>query len=135
VPEAPEAPSASSSTPESGDAETPEDEAQEGEADLSEWKAAVEHAATQLKELAKKVAGTRHESAKGVLGEINGIIKDISKLPANPTNEQIESHQAFLSSHDGIAAAEEFPGEFHDLKIREKLIKALNAAKKSTANA
>ena len=95
----------------------------------------MQQATNDLKELAKKVAGTRHDSAKGVLGEINAIIKDMGKLPANPTPEQIDSHAAYISQHDGIAAAEEFPGEFHTMSIREKLMKALDKAKKSAANA
>jgi flagellar biosynthesis GTPase FlhF len=115
--------------------ESDEEEEEQTAADLSEWKSALQNATNELKELAKKVVGTRHDSAKGVLGEINAIIKDMSKLPSNPTNEQIESHQAYISQHDGIAAAEEFPGEFHTLSIREKLMKALDKAKKSAANA
>jgi hypothetical protein len=95
--------------------------------DLGPWQAARQNAINDLKALAAKVAGTRHTSAAGVVKEIQAII---SKLPANPAPNDIDKLEAFIRTDDTITAAEEVPGHFHDLDIREPLLKALEGLKK-----
>ncbi len=90
--------------------------------DLGPWQLARQNAITDLKLLATKVASTKHGSAAGVLKEIQSII---AKLPANPAPKDIDKLEDFIRHDDTITAAEEVPGHFHDLDIREPLLKAL----------
>jgi peptidoglycan hydrolase-like protein with peptidoglycan-binding domain len=90
--------------------------------DLGPWQAARGMAVNDLKALAMKIAGTRHGIAAGVLREINSIIV---KLPASPKPGDIDELEDFVRNDDGITAAEEVPGQFHDLVIREPLLKEL----------
>jgi hypothetical protein len=76
---------------------------------------------SSLKSLAGKVAGTKHGSAAGVLKEINTII---AKLPANPAPNQLDQLRNFIANDEVIAAAEDVPGHFHELEIKEPLLKA-----------
>lgn len=94
--------------------------------DMGAWQTARNYAINELKALATKVASTRHGSAAGVLGEINMIMK---RLPANPKQEEIDAIEEFVRTDDTLAAAEEVPGDFHELKIREPLLAALEAMK------
>jgi hypothetical protein len=93
---------------------------------LGPWQAARQKAITDLKALAGKVAGTKHGSAAGVLKEIQYII---SRLPASPAPNEIDKVAAFVRDDDTITAAEDVPGHFHDVDIREPLLKALAALK------
>jgi len=92
--------------------------------DLGPWQAARKKAVSDLKVLAMKIAGTRHGIAAGVLREINSIIV---KLPASPKAGDIDKLEDFVRNDDNITAAEEVPGHFHDLDIREPLLTALEA--------
>jgi hypothetical protein len=94
---------------------------------LGPWQAARQNAITDLKLLATKVATTKHGRAVGVLKEINLVIK---KLPTNPTAQEIDKLKDFISNDEAITAAEKVPAHFHDLNIREPLLKALEAMRK-----
>jgi len=94
---------------------------------LAPWTAARQHAITELKALAGKIAATKHATAVGVLKEINVIIQ---KLPATPTPEDVDKLEEFVRHDDILTAAEEVPGDFHHLKIRAPLIKALELLRK-----
>jgi hypothetical protein len=121
------------------DAEEPEDGAADAAApsqavplptaapNLGPWQAARQSAINDLKALATKVAATKHGRAMGVLKEINLVIK---KLPTNPAAQEIEKLKDFISNDEAITAAEKVPAHFHDLNIREPLLKALEAMKK-----
>ena len=97
-----------------------------GDLDLGPWTAARDEAVKDLKALATKVAGTKHPTAAGVLKEIQSII---SRLPAKPALNDLDKLEEFVRTDDTITAAEEVPGHFHDLDIREPLLKALKGLK------
>jgi peptidoglycan hydrolase-like protein with peptidoglycan-binding domain len=92
--------------------------------DLGPWVAARQHAVTNLKALASKVAATKHGRAVGVLKEISSII---TRLPAKPGAHELDKLEHFITNDETITAAEEVPAHFHDLDIREPLLKALAA--------
>jgi hypothetical protein len=89
---------------------------------LGPWQAARQNAINDLRALATKVAGTKHGAAAGVLKEINYII---TKLPAKPAANELDKLEDFVRNDEIITAAEAVPGHFHDLDIREPLLKAL----------
>jgi hypothetical protein len=93
---------------------------------LAPWQSARQKAITDLKSLAAKVVGTKHGSAPDVLKEINFII---TKLPASPSPNEVDKLAEFIRTDDTIAAAHEVPKHFHDLNIRDPLLKALEAMK------
>jgi hypothetical protein len=107
-----------------GDADTPPDNQPAGVLNLGPWQAARQKAITELKALARKVAATKHGSAVGVVKEIQSIL---TRLPANPAPHEIDKLEEFVRHDDTITAAEEIPGRFHDLDIREPLLTALEA--------
>jgi hypothetical protein len=109
------------------DEEESEDETDDEALDLGPWQSARQNAITDLKALAKKVAGTKHPDAAGVLKEINSIM---TKLPANPTAKDVDRLHDLISNDDTIAAAEEVPGHFHALDLRGPLLQALQGLKK-----
>ena len=119
-PPAPDAAAPGAAAPEA--AEEAGAETEEEEIDLAAWTAARQNAIKELRALATKVAGTKHASAAGVLKEINMII---TKLPAQPKANEIDKLVKFIEEEDTITAAEESPGHFHDLNIREPLLSAL----------
>jgi hypothetical protein len=94
------------------------------EVDFGPWQAARQTAITDLRALAAKVAATKHGTAAGVIKEIQSII---SKLPSNPKPNEIDKVEDFVRNDDTITAAEEVPGHFHNVSIREPLLKALEA--------
>jgi hypothetical protein len=89
--------------------------------DLTTWQTARPMVVNGLKALAKKVAATKHRSAVGVLKEINSII---AGLPANPGPNDIDKLEDFIRNDEAIIAADKVPDHFHDLDIRESLLKA-----------
>jgi peptidoglycan hydrolase-like protein with peptidoglycan-binding domain len=89
---------------------------------LGPWQAARDKAVNDLKALAMKIAATRHGIAAGVLREINSIIV---KLPASPKPGDLDKLEDFVRNDDNITAVEEVPGQFHELDIREPLLKEL----------
>ena len=89
--------------------------------DLPTYQAARQTVISSLKSLAGKVAGTKHGSAAGVLKEINTII---AKLPASPKANELDKLRDFIAHDEIIAAAEDVPDHFHDLDIKEPLLKA-----------
>ena len=91
---------------------------------LGPWQAARQNAINDLKALAAKVAGTKHGVAAGVLKEINYIV---TKLPAKPAPHALDKLEDFVRNDETITAAEKVPDHFHDLDIREPLLKALAA--------
>jgi peptidoglycan hydrolase-like protein with peptidoglycan-binding domain len=93
---------------------------------LGPWQAARQHAITELKTLAKKVAGTKHHHAAGVLKEIQAII---GKLQAKPAHQDLDKLEAFIRDDEMITAAESSPKHFHHLNIRRPLLEALAALK------
>jgi peptidoglycan hydrolase-like protein with peptidoglycan-binding domain len=95
--------------------------AQAGGFDLPTYQSARQTVISSLKALAGKVAGTKHGSAAGVLKEINLII---TKLPSNPAPNELDKLRDFISNDEVIAAAEDVPGHFHELDIKEPLLKA-----------
>jgi hypothetical protein len=97
--------------------------APEGEIDLSPWQAARDNAIKELRALATKVAGTKHKSAAGVIKEIQTII---SKLPPAPKANDLKRIRTLIETDDTITAAEESPGHFHALKIRDPLLSAID---------
>jgi hypothetical protein len=103
--------------------EAPADETMTPE-ELAAWRNARQNAIKELRALATKVAGTKHASAAGVLKEINTII---NKLPEKPKRNEIPRLKTLIREDDTITAAEESPGHFHDLKIREPLLSSLEA--------
>jgi hypothetical protein len=98
-----------------------------GALNLGPWQAARQEAIKDLMALAKKVAATKHGAAAGVLKEINSIIV---KLPPNPAHNDIDKIEAFVRHDDTISAAEEVPGHFHKMNIRQPLLDALEGLKK-----
>jgi hypothetical protein len=94
---------------------------------LAPWQAARQNAIKDLKELATKVAGTKHKDAVGVLKEIQSII---TNLKPNPTPKEIDKLEAYIRHEDVITAAEESPGHFHKLSIRKPLLEALQTLKR-----
>jgi peptidoglycan hydrolase-like protein with peptidoglycan-binding domain len=95
-----------------------------GAPDHGPWLAARHKAVTGLKALAGKIAATKHPSAAGVLKELQYII---SRLPAKVAPHEIDKVEVFVREDETITAAEEIPDDFHDLDIREPLLKALAA--------
>jgi hypothetical protein len=93
---------------------------------LGPWQAARQNAINELKALATKVAATKHDSASGVVKEIQSII---TRLPANPSPNDIDKLEDFVRNDETITAAEDIPSHFHDLDIREPLLKALETLK------
>jgi hypothetical protein len=92
--------------------------------DLGPWQAARLSAVDDLKAFASKVAATKHGHAVGVLKEINSII---TKLPAQPGPSDLDKLEDFVRNDETITAAEAMPAHFHELDIREPLLKALAA--------
>src|SRR5262245_27601328 len=92
--------------------------------DFGPWQAARQKAVNDLKALASKIAGTRHVTAAAVLKEINSMI---TKLPASPKPDDIDKLEDFVRNDDTITAAEEVPGQFHELSIRKPLLNAFEA--------
>jgi hypothetical protein len=106
-----------------GDADAEEDDgpATKGSFDLAVYQDSRQRVIAGLKALAAKVAGTKHGSAVGVVKEIQSII---SRLPASPGPGEIDKLEDYIRHDDTITAAEEVPDHFHDLDIREPLLKA-----------
>lgn len=96
----------------------------EQELDLKVWQAARDVAIKELRELAKKVAGTGHASAAGVLKEVNEIIV---KLKPSPKLEDIPKLKDYITNSDVITAAEEAPAHFHAVSLRQPLLTALES--------
>jgi len=95
--------------------------------DFGAWQIARQKAITDLKALAAKVASTKHGRSVGVLKELNSVIK---RLPAKPAPHEIEKLEDFIRNDEAITAAENVPAHFHDLDIREQLLKALEQMRK-----
>jgi hypothetical protein len=93
---------------------------------LGPWQAARQTAINDLKALAAKVAATKHGTAADVLKEIQSII---ARLPASPAPKDIDKLEDFVRKDETITAAEKVPSHFHDLNIREPLLKALETLK------
>jgi hypothetical protein len=94
--------------------------------DLGPWQAARQSAINDLKALAAKVVGTKHDTASAVVKEIQSII---SRLPATPAPNDINKLEDFVRNDETITAAENVPSHFHDLDIRAPLLKALESLK------
>jgi peptidoglycan hydrolase-like protein with peptidoglycan-binding domain len=90
------------------------------------WQAARQKAINDLKALAAKVAATKHGTAAGVVKEIQSII---SRLPANPSPNELDKLEDFVRNDETLTAAEEVPSHFHDLDVREPLLNALETLK------
>ena len=89
-----------------------------------------QNAATVAKSLAGKVAATKHDLAAGVLKEINSIIGFVSKLPDNPSPEDIDKITASIQGHTAIAEAEAAPAHFAGkVDIKSPLLDALKGLK------
>ena len=98
--------------------------------DFGPWIAAKQNGINQTKALAVKVAGTKDELAKGVLGEINSIVGFIKKLPDNPSPAEIDALAASIRQHEGITDAEEAPDHFAgDVDIIQPMLDALQGLK------
>ncbi len=90
------------------------------------WQAARKEAFDDLQILMKKVLATKHGDAPAVIKEIHSITKN---LPEKPTATEIDKLEAYIRHEDVITAAEEVPGHFHKLNIREPLLAALEGLK------
>jgi hypothetical protein len=101
-----------------------------GAVDFGPWLAAKQNGINQSKTLAMKVAATKHELAKDVLGEINSIVGFIKKLPDNPSPDQIDKISASIQQHEGIDVAEDAPEHFAgNVDISQPLLDALQGLK------
>jgi len=101
---------------------TPPNDAAENTLNLGPWTAARQNAINDLRALATKVAATKHATAAGVLKEISSIIQ---RLPATPAPKDIDKLENFIRTDETISAAEDVPGDFHTLSVREPLLQAL----------
>ena len=98
--------------------------------DFGPWIAAKQNGINHTKTLAAKVAATKHELAKTVLGEINSIVGFIKKLPDNPSPEEIDALVVSIRQHEGIDVAEDAPDHFAgDVDISQPLLNALQGLK------
>jgi Putative peptidoglycan binding domain len=94
---------------------------------IIDWQTARNEAIKDLKALATKVAATKHGSAVAVLKEVNAII---AKLPAKPAPNDLDKLENFVRNDETITEAEKLPTHFHNVNIREPLLKALAAMRK-----
>ncbi len=88
------------------------------------WQASREEVVKQIKQVATAVAATKDPDARGVIIELQSIIKNISLKPEG--GQAIEELKRFLND-DLITAAEEVPAQFGSLQIRQPLLQALSA--------
>jgi hypothetical protein len=124
---APAAPAATGAPAAAAASGAPAAPAATGAPDLAPWQTARQNAINDLKALASKVVSTKHGSAAGVVKEIQSII---TRLPANPAPNDLDKLEDFVRNDETITAAEEVPSHFHELDIREPLLKALGTLKK-----
>ena len=97
--------------------------AHEAKFDLPTYQAAWEKVRNGLRELAKKFFDTKHTKVRGAIDEINFIISN-TKLLANPAPNKIQEVHDFIVKDETITAMERVPDHYHDLDIREPLLKA-----------
>jgi hypothetical protein len=92
---------------------------------MEAWQKARAVAVDQLTTVAKAVAATKDPDAKGVIIQLQSIIKNLTHSPDDAN--KVAELDRYLRDDDVIAAAEEVPPRFGTIKLREPLLKALAA--------
>jgi len=112
---------------EDGDDEDGEDGEDESDGWMASWKAARERVVAQITAVARNVAATGDPDARGVIIELQSIVKNLTAEPRTP--QSVAELLRYLDTDDVIVAAEEVPPRFGVLEIREPLVKLLQSAR------
>lgn len=88
------------------------------------WQKAREQVVGQIRQVATAVAATKDPAAKGVIIQLQAIIKNLNPKPEG--SQAIAELRKFLDE-DLITAAEEAPPRFGSLQIRQPLLQALQS--------